>query len=475
MENNLLKWYKTHFQPSTFNGRIQIGYRKSGQSSLKTLLIRERDVMEKFLEIMFICPKYDYYIMANTVTGVKRRKEALFTLQNLVIDIDNHGDDFSQESVEELIWRLHRDLPEEMPKPTSIVETGRGVQLWWNILPVHAKCKPYFDEVREEFMRQIQTLLDEYTSLDCFTIDSTASCNDVGYFRLPFTFNTKVNTLAVATVIKQENSYVLQDLVKIVKKLKKEQINTLHPMKKKTLLSEEDKQILKRFHDSEIYILKNISKLCFFRMKQLISLRKIRNRKISLETRNNLNFMAYNILLPAMTEEMAWEKLLLFNQDFKEPMTESELQGVIVSARNKGGYKYSNGKMIEFLKITPKEQEKIGLFPVNDSNTQKKIVRASHDPARDAQRAFSKEARNQHIFLLAEKNMSLTEISVNVGVSVSTVSKVLKFSENKKSQKKKALEMLGNGESISVIITKTSLSRSTIKRLKSSICSPELI
>lgn len=474
MQNNLLAWYKIHFPPSSFDGRIQIGYRKSGQTKLKPLLIRDREVVEHFLETMYMSPNYDYYIMANTVTGVKRRKESLFTLQNIVIDIDNHGDDFSEESVKEFIWRLHRDWPEEMPKPTSVVETGRGIQLWWHILPVHAKCKPYFDEVREEFMRQIQILLDEYSSLDSFTIDSTASCNDVGYFRLPFSVNTKVAALAVATIENGENNYVLQDLVEKVKKLKNGQLDQSPALEKRPLLSEYDKKIIPRFHDSEISILKNSSDLSFFRMKQLISLRKIRNRKISLETRNNLNFMVYNTLLPKMSEEKAWEKLLLFNQGFKEPMTESELRGVIVTAKDKGGYKYSNEKMIKFLQITPGEQEKIGLYSTNDSKKQKKLVRCSHDPARDAKRAFSKEVRNQRIFSLAKTNMSLTEISEDVGVSVSTVSKVLGFSENKENKKKKAIKMLKNGESISAIVAETTLSRSTIKRLKSSICSPEL-
>lgn len=476
MNQELLAWYQTHYPESSFNGRIQIGFRRHKETALQTLIIRERDCIENFISTMFIRRDYDYYITANTVSGVKRQKEGLFSLQNIVIDIDNHSEDLTylHYSIEDLLWRLNRDLPDEMPRPTSIVETGRGVQLWWNILPVHAKCKPFFDEVRDEFIRQIQLVIKEYSEnsnifsiLGCFAVDNTASCNDVGYFRLPFTYNTKVGMPTLATISENPELFILQDLVKIVKKLKTETLNTSHTIPNTApILSQDDKDLIQRFNDSEIYILKNVNTLCYFRMKQLISLRKIRNCQVSLETRNNLNFMVYNTLLPVMSELMALEKLSMFNKEFKEPMTNSELQGVIVSAKDKGGYKYSNIKMIEFLQITPEEQDKIGLYASKSENT---MSRFSHNPARDAQRALSKESRNFKIQEMSKKGLSFTAISKELGISVSTVSIALNGVKHIDIEKENVIKLIKKGHTTQEILKQTSLSLSTIKRLKTSI------
>ena len=136
-----LAWFERHFPPSTFHGRIQIGRRKNDGFGLQKLFLGEREQVQEFLQEMHASPHLDYYIMANTNCGVSRKAEGLFTLQNIVIDIDCHNTEVSpwerDDIFEKLSWRLAEEKDTDIPSRTSIVWTGRGLQHWWALRPVH--------------------------------------------------------------------------------------------------------------------------------------------------------------------------------------------------------------------------------------------------------------------------------------------------------------------------------------------------
>lgn len=462
-ELELRKWFDLHFAPSDFNGRFQLGYRKKKSSALLPLVTMEQKQMEVFLQDMYVRGDYDYYITANSVSGVKRKTDGLFAFHNIVIDVDchvdfNEGFGMNHFLIEAFLWRFQRDSM--LPPPTSIVKTGRGVQLWWAITPVHQKCKPYLDEVRAVYLEEIQDILNEYPDLDELSVDKTASCNDVGYFRLPCSYNTKVKKKVEIEMMDENAIYVLQDLVSSVKKWKQNKVK-----EEATVKEFSDQKFKNDFANHEVFVLKNVQTLAFFRIRQLISLRKSRDSAIKEETRNNLNFLVYNALLPAVGEVEAWEKLQAFNNGFKQPMSTKELQAVIVSAKEKGGYKYSNEKIIEFLSISPEEQEKIGLF----SPKKKGVVRFSQHPSRDASRALSKEARDKSIQELSKSRMTQKAIALELGISLPTISKVLNTKEIKENQKNLAEKAITQGKTIAEIMEISGLSRSSIKRMRTPI------
>lgn len=415
----LLKaWFEKQFSSSAFQGRLQIGYRSPGSTAVLPMFTCERDKLAEFLgESMVFHPSVDYYITANTVSGVKRRAEQLFSLENIVIDVDCHGtpdltEVLMDQKIDRILWLIENST--ELPLPTSVVRTGRGVQFWWAIVPCHAKCKPYYDEVKENFMLALSAILTEYEELDDCFVDKTASSNPVGYFRLPGTFNTKVNRQVRCTLGQEDALYVLQDLVKLVKSWE------LPPSK---VYETGNAPMAKtEYSVAELSLLKNFHTLGFFRSRQLIQLRAIRNRAVGKEERNNFCFLMYNTLLPAFGEEKTMEKLYLFNQGFKQPLSVEEIEGVICTARRKQGYKYSNGKIIEFLSISPEEQDKIGLY----AGKFKRFTSVSSHPSRKASVALAKDSRNQSIVNLAESGKKGKEIAEILGISHPTVSKVLK-------------------------------------------------
>ncbi len=415
---NLQQWFQKQFSSSAFNGRLQIGYRSPGSSAVLPMFTCERDKLLDFItKSMVFHPSIDYYITANTVNGVKRRTEQLFSLENIVIDIDCHEEPHYHETIlnqkiDQILWLIEKST--ELPIPTSIVRTGRGLQLWWAIVPCHAKCKPYYDEVKENFMLELASILTEYEELKAFTIDKTASSNPVGYYRLPNTFNTKVNRLATCEISAQETLYTLQDLVTLVKTWENPPSFSfepqIHPLANTN------------YSAMELSILKNFHTLGFFRSRQLIQLRALRNQKPGKEERNNFCFLLYNTLLPAFGEEKTMEKLYLFNQGFKIPMTKEEIEHTLCTAKRKHGYQYSNQKIIEFLNITPEEQEQIGLY----AGKFKSFTKISSHPSRKASAALVKESRDQSVLELAKKGKNGKEIAQLLGISPPTVSKILR-------------------------------------------------
>lgn len=520
----LLNWFDLHFHPSTFHGRLQIGYRKKNSAALLPLVTHERDEMADFLSKMFIRRDYDYYITANCVSGVERRKESLFSFHNIVIDVDCHvGEPPSDDVLDGIFWRFKRDLGDLIPLPTSVVFTGRGLQFWWALEPLHVKCKYYYDLARNALIEVLELFLScHYGPLEedfsVFQVDKGASTNDVGYFRLPFSYHSKVGKRVNYAFFPEKKIHILQDLVSWAKGIieVKEELteimacfsdldeqNVLEPndavvgescekinvleasgnisdeldvkinateagkeissnMEHYSGVAVEDQEFVKNFRSNDVFLLKNIETLAFFRLRQIVMLRHLRQEILQAETRNNLNFMLYNTLLPVLGHEESWKRLSSFNQGFRIPMEKKEMEAVIVSAKQKGGYRYSNEKMIKFLEISQEEQEKIGLF----MGKAEKICRYSKNPSRDASRALQKSQQVAQVQKYAKNGKNRKEIALLTGLSAPTVRKILEEFDNKDVKKERALMWLQQGKSTKETAMMCGISVRTVQRLQ---------
>lgn len=431
-----LEWMRVHFAPSTFHGRLQIGHRGKKQGVLP-LFTCEREKMMDFVAHMDVYTGADYYITANMVSGVKRSMDQLFSLHNMVIDVDCHGEYPNELGrdvlIENFLWQSEQCV--NMPAPTSVVMTGRGLQFWWALDPLHAKCKVYYDRVKRFFMEKLQEVCDEFSD---FSVDSTASGNAVGYFRLPGTYNSKVNKMVKVKMNPEKPVYVLQDLEEHIKEEKGEfwddkthfssdSVNSIqgkvYPnVGTKTWEKTKGDDLCEgAYSQEEVAMLKGFHRLGFFRLKQLIQLRHLRNRQIGKEERNNFNFMVYNVVCPDLGHQAAMEKMRLYNQGFHQPMSEQELMGTISSAIPKNGYHFTNSAIIDFFHVTKEEQEIIGLYPKGEREAFYK-----GNPCKTASRTLLKQDRDRKIVDLFLSKLSQHKIAEQVGVSHVTVSKVLR-------------------------------------------------
>jgi hypothetical protein len=104
--------------------------------------------------------------------------------------------------------------------PNSIVRTGRGVQLWWAILPCYGGADYgislyHHNKIKSTFISHIARLIEEYgEELEGLDVDRGASSNPVGYFRLPGSYNTKAKCYTSLAVI-HDKRYDQRELTKL--------------------------------------------------------------------------------------------------------------------------------------------------------------------------------------------------------------------------------------------------------------------
>ena len=160
------------------------------------------------------------------------------------------------------------------------------------------------------------------------------------------------------------------------------------------------------------------------RVLQLVKLRNLRNNEVGSETRNNLCFSVYNALRMAYDHEEAMDRLRAYNSGFKEPMTETELEHTVCTAARKGGYKYTNARLIEFLEITPEEQDAIGLHPF--TGVYKPWGHTKPNATRDAVRKALRSDRDSKVIAMHQEGVSQAETARILGISRNTVAKILR-------------------------------------------------
>lgn len=415
INNSLDQWLDIHYGDTSFNGRVVIGRRTKG-SGIHMMGVRPLKTLRPYVKMIQAVKTADYYITANTVTGIKRRKEDLFGLQNIVIDVDCH-DDRTTQAINDLvvgfIWRCKRDLWSDgvIPTPNSIVRTGRGVQLWWAIQPCYGGqdygiSLYHHNKIKSTFIAHIERLIEEYAEeLEGLDVDRGASSNPVGYFRLPGSYNTKAKCYTSLSVLHEER-YDQRELTK----LEAPEIRVVETATKKYVpLLESDRRVLQNYESTGVR-----------RVIQLVKLRNLRNNEAGKETRDYFNFSVYNALRMNYEHDEAMERLESFNAGFKEPMTPSELENCVSSAEKKGGYYYKNETLIKLLDVTPEEQQVIGLFPVRGFRHSKP------NSSRDEARRTLKEDRDNQIIALAEKGVSQAETARILKIGKNTVWRVLK-------------------------------------------------
>lgn len=410
------QWLDIHFGDQSFNGRVFIGHRKHG-GGIYTMTARSLSELRQYVMLIHASQRLDYYITANTVSGTNRTMDGLFGLQNIVIDVDCHSQGVNaSELVQAFLWRAERDMWSggDLPRPNSVVRTGRGVQLWWAIKPCHASCRYHYDQIKTGLMDHIEALLSEYSELDGLEVDRGASSNPVGYFRLPCTYNTVAKRYGALQVLHSDR-YDTHELAGYISPL---------PSKKRDTQPTQGVAMQK----CDLIVLHNAHSTGANRVAQLIKLRNLRNNEVGAETRNNLCFSVYNALRMSFDHDEAMERLRAYNSGFKQPMTDAELKHTVCSAMRKGGYKYTNAKLIELLDITEDEQDAIGLHPF--TGRYKPYSHAKPNATRDAVRKARRDGRDSKILELHQGGISQAEIARQLGISRNTVARVLRVQKD---------------------------------------------
>ena len=421
ISSEAIQWLNIHFpSDSNYQGRVFIGQRKGEDAGIYNLTRCNINELAGFMPRMHISQNLDYYVMANSVSGVSRKTDDVFALHNIVIDVDCHGEDVGTTPTElsaSFVWLCQRDLWRDgsMPVPNSIVYTGRGVQFWWAIDAISVKLHWIYKRIQEWMMDKLQEIVDENSMrLNGLSIDRGASKKIAGWFRLPCTYNTQAGRWGMLQ-IERTQRYSHQELFDLIPE------GYQSPYKEKEPKREfSNSQSFIPLEDMDCDVMRDGSSRMALRVHQLIKLRALRKARLQDEMRDRFCFSVYCSLLADYSEAEAWERLCLFNKGFTEPLGERNLAQMMSSAEVKM-YKLKNDTLIELLEISEEEQAIIGLFPTGT----KKAERKASNFTRDLLRRTRKEDRDYRIITMFTDGESKAEIARILGISRPTVIKVL--------------------------------------------------
>lgn len=408
---------------STFNGLISLDMRDE-KKTFRHITSVDCSSLAKYVCSMSIHENRHYYISANSFTKAGRGKNKLFGLHNIVADVDLHDSKMPlkelDQKIENLIWRLKNDcfILAEIPTPNYIIVTGRGVQLWWCLIPAFAA--QFSDDV-SKISRFFTTCLAEFLSefpseLNDFHVDTAASNNLAGIYRLPGSINPKCQK-KVETIHLHNNRLELKGFWK-------------HCL----FISEAASHIQNNQNRFKFYGgTTDFEAVAERRIEAIRQLRDMRHALIGEETRNDYCFMHFVTLASVFGTKEAYQRTQRFNQGFLQPLTEKELKSTLSSAFKKD-YKFTNKKLIEFLGITDDEANILGLH-----------IAVPH-PSKASVKA-KKDARNEKIIVLYRSGHTQVEISEQLGLNRKTVSTVIHQNTIDKSTQIQALQQEGKSTS----------------------------
>lgn len=367
----------------------------------------------------------DTYISINSFYVPVRKSENVRKLNGFLIDLDLHDKVMNEYCLDAAMYFLEQDYFNKIiPEPSIIVNTGRGLQLFFKINNLSKNLVSIWRRVEDSMIEALKDF--DYHG---FKVDS--NCSDVSRVcRLPGTINTKSNSMAKIIV----NNNVEYDIDEIIDGY----FANLRVIKDKTKKN-------KLAKERKIYNFYNLHSLHYARLKDIEKLQKLREGNCE-GHREFLCFLyRYYSLLLTKDSEAAIEATIAFNSNFTVPLSNNDIITSTKSAEKAfkirysdsenpkykfGGYNYSNLSLIKKLNISSEEQDHLQTI----------IDKANKYKRKNEKRRLSRRNKNgltkreQHrvdiiesIAKLKNKGMNNTKIGIELGISRKHVSNLLNY------------------------------------------------
>lgn len=412
--------YREHLFDDTTDGYIHVAKFNDG-SIVKIYNTRLKGLREVVEEVK---GEEDTYITPNTIYLPKRRVENIRQFRALYIDLDSTEGD--QLYISYLIFELAENG--EIPKPSMIVDSGRGIHLYWKI-----KNAPYQALYT---WQQLEDFL--YYKLKKYGADGR-TLDAVRVLRMPGTINSKNNKECRVLYIDEDLEYSMYDLREKYLEYKPKQLE-FEQTKKKT----NSKVINNKFFNSY--------SLHMARSEDIETLCKLRNYDMHEYRCRNMavHCYAYWRGLVVRDIEVLEKEVIEFNNALTKPLKESEIKAILrcipkvvdkfinfendikegkdrrvsKGMRDKEGYWYKNETLIERLDITPGEQIHLKTIIGTEEKYRRNNERRK-DSRRDEEGLTKREQQKQNTIKavqeLKAKGLKYKEIAEKLDISIDTV------------------------------------------------------
>ena len=350
----------------------------------------------------------DVYYSQNTFYKPKRRIDTIRQLRSLYVDLDVYNLGLSPEWV---LGKLELEtFGNDLPEPNMVIFSGRGLVLIWNIEPIPYKAMPLWRAIETYFVDQLKAVGADAKAADPARI-----------FRLAGTINSK-NQAVVKTEYRHDYRYDIHQI-------QDDYLPELSPKKM---------AVKKKGRKTKVVRMFNTYTLHLSRARDIARLVELRHGAVE-GFRETILFL-YRYWTCCFTDdpEKALEDTLSLNSEFIHPLPEKEVRSATKSAEKAwsaksdakanelakalgypgAGYNIPNAKIIEWLDITPEEQQHlssiIGAVEKRRRNTMAKREqrRAQGIIPREqylAQEAEQKQERMQPIIEAIKENPELSQ------------------------------------------------------------------
>ena len=420
--------YCDHLFDSTTDGYIQIMQLKDG-SSIRIYNTKNKNlrcIVEKFEN------KLDVYTSINTYYKPVRAVNNIRQFRALYIDLD-----LKKYSKSETVYEVY-DLVNDgkIPEPTMIVDSGRGLHLYWRIKNAPSGALKTWQGLEDYLYNKLKKLGADIKATDGARV-----------LRLPFTINSRNNAECKIISIKDDLEYSMYDLREKYLhykpkpyQLEFEQTKELRDGKRK------DKCIRNKFFNSYSLHMARVDDIKTICMLREYDVKGYRNFIIHC-------FAYWDGIYVRDPEELEKEVFDL-NNSFKQPLKEREIEAVLrcipkainkfidyqqgllegqakrvsKGMKDKGGYWYKNQTLIERLDITPEEQKYLKtIIGTEEKYRRNNNKRNPRNAAGLTNRQQQKAEKVQAVKELCIKGFLNKEIAEKLNISIRQVQRYKKF------------------------------------------------
>lgn len=365
------------------------------------------------------------YFSQNTFYKPARRIDTIRQLRSLYVDIDVHTKGLKPEWV---LGKLELEaFGQTIPDPNMVIFSGRGLVLIWNIDPVPFQAMPLWKAVESYFIDQLAEV----------GADPKAS-DPARIFRIAGSINSKSGTV-VKVEYRHNYRYDIHEI-------QFDYLPELEPSKQK-----------KPGRKSKIVRLFNTYTLHLSRAKDIAKLVELREGDVG-DCRENICFL-YRYYTCCYTDDpqQALEDTLSLNTEFTRPLPENEVIRATKSAERawkaksckkaneiakaKGypgaGYNIKNTAIIEWLLITPEEQQYMSTIIDSKEKRRRKLayeenkrreagMRAMEDYNSDRKKVVQSKADNIRQALQENPQLTIRQLQERTGIPRSTIARIRK-------------------------------------------------
>ncbi|MGL5691408.1 MAG: hypothetical protein ACRDD8_11405 [Bacteroidales bacterium] len=399
---------------------IQIAHINRGEAQWDGVVRRYETICKKYLPTL--AEKYDntdLYYSLNTFKHCSRKQENLVYLNALYIDIDYYKNNLSQEYV---LGYIHNLVDQnQMPMPTFIVDSGRGLYAIWQIQGVPKQALQKW----RRCMKYLYNLL-EPVGADPACVEPTR------IFRLNGSYHSQakkiVQTISYVGTTHSLYHFEKEYLAAVPKPLE----DPRGKPKAKPKLG--NRSTFGYKGNKEILYLYNQYKVYEDRIQDLYKLAELRDYDLKpYHCRELMLFLTrYWTYCTTKDDRLAIEKTVALNLKFKDPLTEKEIVNstrINDRAKRLKIYRYGNQRIIELLKISEEEQAQLKTLHTEKVRAKKRAKeqkQARRNEVGNTSRQQKKLDQEEKIKTLVARGLTTKEIALEIGLNVRSIQRIRK-------------------------------------------------